>query len=54
MARSTSRAQGFARCVLGFAFYALTGSLQAAPFVPTDDAQALERLPERNSSQYQE
>lgn len=55
--RSLSNAQSAWRHLATIALIAAgssANSLHAAPFVPTDDAQVLERLAERNTPQYQQ
>lgn len=41
-------------CLLALLLAALCAPVAAAPFVPADDAQVLERLPERTAPQYRE
>ena len=53
-ARVNPRAFFFATTIALLAFGCGNQSLHAAPFVPTDDAQVLERLAERNTPQYKE
>ena len=57
MGRSSSDTLSAWRHLATIALFAVGGSansLHAAPFVPTDDAQVLERLAERNTPQYQQ
>lgn len=53
-ARGPGSFPGLFRVVAAFAALAVAAGAHAAPFIPTDDAQVLERLPGRTTAQFRE